>query len=218
MKLHNRRIHHFRRQRGVVLFISLIVLVAMTLAGIALVRSVDTANQIAGNLAFKQGATLSADAAIETARNWLLTQTNATLSCTPPTAPCDNTFYYSSTPTIAGAPGTETPWPQYDPDAFGKPWNGGKEINLAADAAGNQVSYVVQRLCLNAGDPSSVPPVNNSCINTAGTSAGSATPQGSSHVAGQPVIAGAVQYFYRVTARITGPRNTVSYVQGIIQI
>ena len=66
MRLSNRRIHYFRRQRGVVLFISLIVLVAMTLAGVALVRSVDTTNLIAGNLAFKQGATLSGDAAIET--------------------------------------------------------------------------------------------------------------------------------------------------------
>ena len=207
MRLSNRRIHHFRRQRGVVLFISLIVLVAMTLAGIALVRSVDTTNQIAGNLAFKQGATLSADAAIETARNWLLTQTNATLSCTPPTAPCNNTFYYASTPTTGQ--GTETPWPQYN-------WTGAA-IALAADAAGNQVSYVIQRLCKNTGDPSPVPPVNNSCINTAGTT-GAGVASGTSKGAGRSNIAGTLQYYYRVTARIIGPRNTVSYVQSIIQI
>ena len=36
------------RQRGAVLFIALIVLVAMSLAGIALIRGVDTANLIAG--------------------------------------------------------------------------------------------------------------------------------------------------------------------------
>ena len=39
-----------RTQSGVVLFIALIVLVAMTLAGIAIMRSVDTGNQIAGNV------------------------------------------------------------------------------------------------------------------------------------------------------------------------
>ena len=44
-------------QSGVVLFIALIVLVAMSLAGVALVRSVDTNLLIAGNLAFKQGDT-----------------------------------------------------------------------------------------------------------------------------------------------------------------
>ena len=42
------------KQRGVVLFIALIALVAMSLAAVALVRSVDTATIIAGNLAFKQ--------------------------------------------------------------------------------------------------------------------------------------------------------------------
>ena len=200
MRLSNRRIHYFRRQRGVVLFISLIVLVAMTLAGVALVRSVDTTNLIAGNLAFKQGATLSGDAAIETARNWLLTQTNITLWN-------DSTGngYYSFTPTTA--PGTETPWPQYN-------WTGAA-ITLAADAAGNQVSYVIQRLCMNTGNPD--PTTGNSCIDTAGTTGAGVAP-GTSMGAGRVSIAGALQYYYRVTARIIGPRNTVSYVQSIIQI
>ena len=38
-------------QSGVVLFIALIVLVAMTLAGIAIMRSVDTGVAISGNVA-----------------------------------------------------------------------------------------------------------------------------------------------------------------------
>jgi len=59
------------RQRGVVLIIALIVLVAMTLAGIALVRSVDTSNIIAGNMAFQQSATHLGDVGAETAIAWL---------------------------------------------------------------------------------------------------------------------------------------------------
>jgi Tfp pilus assembly protein PilX len=39
------------RQRGVMLIIALIVLVAMTMAGIAMMRSVDTATIVAGNIA-----------------------------------------------------------------------------------------------------------------------------------------------------------------------
>src|SRR6185295_17298658 len=62
-------------QRGVVLFIALIVLVAMTLAGIAMMRSVDTNNLIAGNLAFKNAASSAGDAAIEVARNWVMSKT-----------------------------------------------------------------------------------------------------------------------------------------------
>ena len=156
---------------------------------------------------FKQGATLSADASIETARNWLLTQTNITLQNDSAA-----NGYYSFT--LTTAPGTETPWPQYDPDGLGKPWNGGKEIALAADAAGNQVSYVIQRLCKQTGDPSAA---GNSCINTAGTT-GAGVAAGTSKGAGRVSIAGALQYYYRVTAKINGPRNTVSYVQSIIQI
>jgi len=55
------------REKGLALLVAMIALVAMSLAGIALVRSIDTNTMIAGNLAFRQGATLSADAGTETA-------------------------------------------------------------------------------------------------------------------------------------------------------
>ena len=44
---------HPTRQHGVVLFIALIVMVALSLAAIALIRSVDTTNAVVGNLAFR---------------------------------------------------------------------------------------------------------------------------------------------------------------------
>ena len=56
-----------RSQRGTMLIIALIVLVAMTLAGIATMRSVDTATIMAGNLAFRQSALNAADQGIQTA-------------------------------------------------------------------------------------------------------------------------------------------------------
>ena len=55
------------KQDGVVLFIALIVLVAMSLAGVSMMRSVDAGNKIAGNLAFRQAAIHSAEAAFEQA-------------------------------------------------------------------------------------------------------------------------------------------------------
>ena len=63
-----------RKQSGVVLFISLIILVAMSLAGIALIRSVDTSNLIAGNLAFLGwflGAAARRELAVDQARHVL---------------------------------------------------------------------------------------------------------------------------------------------------
>ena len=56
------------RQQGVVLFIALIVLVAMSLAGVAMVRSVDTSLGIAGNLAFKQSTIQGSDLGRDHAR------------------------------------------------------------------------------------------------------------------------------------------------------
>jgi type IV pilus assembly protein PilX len=211
MRLPNRKIHYFRRQRGVVLFISLIMLVAMTLAGIALVRSVDTSNLIAGNLAFKQGATLAADFAIETAHNWLWPgQNTASLSNDSPA-----NGYYSFTPTAANQIKDVTCTTNNWPSALGQldwakyPWTAAGACTAAiplTDAAGNQVSYVIHRLCKNGN----VGPDSTACV--------SATSIPQCHSAGQPCAQGPTQYYYRVTARVTGPRNTVSYVQAVIQI
>ena len=44
-----------RRERGVVLFVALIAMVVMSLAGVALIRAVDTSGSVAGNLAFGLG-------------------------------------------------------------------------------------------------------------------------------------------------------------------
>ena len=62
------------RQSGVVLFIALIVLVALSLAGLATMRSVDTAALVASNIGFRQAAVHSADQGIQTAYNWLIAQ------------------------------------------------------------------------------------------------------------------------------------------------
>ena len=64
-------IHLPSRQDGVVLFIALIVLVAMSLAGIAMNRSVDVAMGISGNLAFRQSTLQGAEKAISDAVTWI---------------------------------------------------------------------------------------------------------------------------------------------------
>src|SRR5207302_1311973 len=56
-----------RRQRGVVLFVALIIMVAMSLAAVALIRSVDTTSAVIGNLAFRQASVLPANMAVENA-------------------------------------------------------------------------------------------------------------------------------------------------------
>jgi len=90
-------------QRGVVLFVALIALVVMSLAAVALIRSVDTATIIAGNLAFRQSATTSSDRGFNDpasgAMAWLTTTDNSNSTKDPTT---DATHSFNITNTGAG--------------------------------------------------------------------------------------------------------------------
>lgn len=55
------------RQRGIALFVALIGMVLLSLAGIALVRSVDTTSAVASNIAFRQASVGPISRAIEDA-------------------------------------------------------------------------------------------------------------------------------------------------------
>jgi Tfp pilus assembly protein PilX len=187
------------RQAGVVLMMALIVLVAMTLAGIALVRSVDTSNIIAGNLAFKQAATNSGDTGIEAAAAWLNANSGAL------TNNALGSGYASSFKPDLGANQT---WDNY--------WNtvlAGQVVTMAKDpATGNTVAYAIQRMCVTPNvDPTTI-------------GAGCATSQSSVNVGSSSKTAGTVQLtpisqtVYRITAQIQGPRNTLSYVQAIVAL
>src|SRR5690242_324565 len=138
------RPRHQRAQRGVVLFIALIVLVALMLASISLVRSVDTANIIAGNLAFKQASVQAADTGIEAAVAALPTIVNTTVNTdvTPVGGPPGYWYYATRRDTdanggpLATAVGTSP--------ATAIPW---ANVPVANTVAGNAVRIVIDRLC-----------------------------------------------------------------------
>ena len=60
------------RQRGIVLYVAIIVLIAMTLAGLAMMRQMGAGTSIAGNIAFKEVATSAAERGTEAGRAWIL--------------------------------------------------------------------------------------------------------------------------------------------------
>lgn len=183
-------------QRGAVLFVALIVLVAMSLAGLALMRGVDTGALIANNLAFKQSATMAGDLGVETARGWLLTNSGATLENDRPAVSGGN-GYYSTWQTSIDLLGTDPSKTPYD-------W--GTAVVVGTDAAGNKVSYVIQRLCDAPGPTTAV-----NCVKSGSATAAAGTKGGANY--GTYAIAVPTDAFYRITARVDGPRNTVSYVQ-----
>ena len=181
-----------RRQSGVVLIIALIVLVAMSLAGIALFRQVGTGLSIAGNLAFKQAATAAADQGVEIARKWLTGAGAAGISLNIDKAP----GYYSS-------------WDlTFDPGSFD--WTKNATI-LGQDSAGNTVSYVIHRLCSLAG--ATVNETGQSCVTLGSIGAGGSQAAVSYGI--QP-LSNTVQPYFRVTTSVAGPRNTRSFLQVIM--
>jgi len=185
-----------RRQGGAVLFIALIVLVAMSLAGIALIRGVDTANLIAGNLAFKQNATHGGDWAVEQARTWMQAQAATSLYNDAAGR------YYAAMQSGLDFTATDPARPDFD-------WTN-NSFNLGADPAGNpEVRYVIHRMCDLAGNPGSV-----NCVRTSTGGTGDSTKGGATY--GGAALPSTSQIYYRITARVTGPRNTVSYVQVMV--
>lgn len=189
-----------RRERGVILFIALIVLVAMSLAGVALMRSVDTNVLIAGNLAFRQGATAGGDWGVEHGRGWLTANPGVLNSDQPAGAG----FYWANWQQALDLIGSQPLVADYD-------WSGAND--LGTDAAGNQVQYVIHRLCDTAGAPNNVQCVRSTLATGSGPGTG-----GSQAVqdAGGGTLPGTSSVFYRITVRITGPRNTVSFVQAVL--
>ncbi|MDP1653308.1 MAG: hypothetical protein Q8L56_11360 [Rhodocyclaceae bacterium] len=216
------------RQRGVVLFIALIALVAMSLAAVALIRSVDTSTLIAGNLAFKQTATSSGDSGPEGAIAWLANTYNMNPSeqGVDPLHPFNNddlaAGYYSSineaAPLDLFAAAT---WAMnVTAPATGALYDAqGNEYFDAARTrpTGNTVRYIIQRM-------GRVPNQLLICDNflfgeTPGGDSKAGSPYHSDHKAPSrdsvDCPSGRVSSpIYRITARVTGPKNTVSYIQA----
>ena len=196
------------RQRGVVLLISLIVLVVLSMAGLALLRSVDTTSIITGNLAFRQAAVRAADAATEMAVNTLLIELGDAALKTDNLAKA----YVASMPLTEDPVGTlewENFWSTKIAPLSGTPSRPvcARCIELPTDSIGNKVAYTIQRMCQEAGEPSV-----SHCV-TAPISW--SKPGSDLGLQSQPVPS-PPQYYYRITTRVVGPRNTTVYAQTAV--
>jgi type IV pilus assembly protein PilX len=203
-----------RRQQGVILIIALIVLVAMTLAAIALVRSVDTGGLVAGNLAFKQAATAAGDAGTEAAIAWLKQKVGtSTLHNDQPSA-----GYYATSQDMVDMSGS-----QHNAGMALVDWdfNNCNDIAssacikpAAAVAAGvsNSVTYIINRLCAAQGDPNST---GNSCANYKSSST-SSPKKGELKYGDDKRFEPLPAEYYRITSRVKGPKNTISLVETVV--
>ena len=203
-----------KQQQGVVLVIALIALAAISLAGVALMRSVDTSNVVSGNIAFNEAATQVADIGAELAfteirtnsyckrdANGILTDglvpSNSSI-CTPNPTSCETlgncaAYHYLKLAGINSA--TKLPNPN-----GGLNWSAATAVSLPGDTtASYNVKYVIERMC----STNAVPAVFLTC---------SAEPTYDTQNPPQPQP-GLGKLFYRVTVEAIGPRNTRALAQ-----
>lgn len=200
------------KQRGVVLIIALIALLAISLAGVALMRTVDTSNVVSGNIAFDEAAMQLADVGAEQAYQLIM----GNLSSNPngcqlilancPTNSAGNSYFYPNVAAIDAS--TKLPTP-----TGGLNWSDPQSVAMPGETTANasySVRYIVERMCgaaitgVSGDDTASflIPATFSKCRATPIYDATTGAPVG-----------GTGKIFYRVTVQVSGPRNTRGLAQ-----
>jgi type IV pilus assembly protein PilX len=225
-----------QKQGGVILFIALIALVALTMAGIGFMRSVDAGKLLAGNLAFSRASVAISDAGMEDARALLArldapamancgqTALDRAFSCLWMNAPQIN----AATPNSV-APGGYFAWSDPNFNPRNADWANANASTPTCNPvltpgcvdpqslarSGYDVRYIVHRMCDLPFDAAVAGQIGrpdlSKCQNAKATGAGEEKAPGD--YAKAPPTSEVGKPLYRVTIRVAGPRNTQSFVQ-----
>lgn len=222
--MNNLAMRSIRRQRGASLIFALITLVALMLAAVALVRSVDSGSKILGNLAFQKDATVAANEATQRAIAWLRGASDLTIDG------ADATGYYASTPagTNIDVTGFQAPtdsaralvdWDRIagSPCAYATASSYGSCAYSPSDPAittnGNSARYVIFRVCQGSGATSGnncAQPLKATTANNDNVSIGQGQGEKGADVQ-------SIGQYYRIVVRVSGARDTVSYTETLVQ-
>lgn len=208
-------------QRGVILMIALIMLVALTLGGLALFRQVGAGVLIARNLTFGNAALVASDRGVEAARTWLMTTTldlqqaingNAYFPAWCNTSVNSSNFPDADNNGIVDDCKASPPPSEFDPLTYN--W-ANSLLATNDDGNGNAIRYVIHRLCRI---PGSLNFTNSNGVAQECVSVGSATSGGSKGAAsyGNIALKNTMQPYFRVTTQTIGPNNTLVYSQAIL--
>jgi type IV pilus assembly protein PilX len=200
------------RQQGIVLIVALLVLVALTIASLGLMRSVDTTTVAASNLGFKKDLYRQSSRGIQDAVNRLvpLRTSKGELPYVNNTSGAG--YYATSTqlnPDSRGIPLilVNAPVPTTPGVGTATPGLGEFTVPIGDPSGGGYVfRYTAERLCPTTGE--SILNVNP-CREASGSGAGGGQSRG-------PFLDLSGKIYVRLTLRIDGPKNSVSYFQAMI--
>ena len=202
------------KQRGVVLLFSLIALAIMLIVAVALVRSFNTTLFTAGNIAFKRDLQNQSERAVAAALTKF--RSGGNLSSKTSRATSNPTSNYSATMLPVDAQGI--PLALQNNTSFASV---GTAADLPSPDNSVKVRYVIDRLCASVGDEATlgggacrladnpVPP--GKALSDLQSADSAPLCAGCSSAAPQGVV-------YRLSIRVTGPRNTQSFFQSTFTV
>jgi len=189
-----------RTARGAVLYVALVVLVAMALAALALLRSVDVVGLVAANLSFKRSALGATDLGTAQATAMFNTlNTNDGLTADA------SALCYSASLLATDSRGVPSVLTDMGSFASGYP-----NCSSSITATGETVSWLIERQCQSAGVGTGTPSATSSNL------CALASRQGVGTAAHSPASVGTSRPLYRITVRTDGPRGSVSIVQTVL--
>jgi type IV pilus assembly protein PilX len=200
------------RQRGVVLLFSMIALVIMLIAAVAMVRSFQTSLFNAGNLGFKRDMRNQSEMAASTALAYFST---GLLNTSASRATSQTAANYSASILPTDAQGIPNALQDANFTSVGVTTN-----DLTSPDGSVTVRYVLDRLCNATGDEKGLG--SGACVlaNNAAAAGGSLLNLRSAERTGAagatPVVSQAV--VYRLSIRVNGPRNTQSFFQSTFTV
>jgi len=217
-----------RRSRGVSLIFALIGLVVLTLAAVALVRSVDTGTLVLGNLGFKQDATKSGDQGVEQAATWIIGTRTAGGEAALYADGATGTGYWATSHDTVDPTGNNhantaravVDWEgnncsSYPSGSFG---GGCLTPHIGTDVSGNKIKYAVFRMCSSAGAPGAA----NDCATVEATPTNPQSIQRNSlddrkYERLLPDGAGSAdRVYFRIIVRTLGGKNSVSFTEAMV--
>lgn len=197
------------RQRGVIMLFGLIVMAIMLIGAAAMVKSVNTSMFNAGNLGFKRDMANQMERAISVVHDQLRVGPLSTEAVRQANLTARN---YRATLLASNAQGI--PNALLSDSTFATVATSSNDITVTDQNV--TIRYVIDRLCTNAGAATAshcqmaTDPVANGGGSRSAGGAEFTTPGG----------AGAVQQrvVYRLSVRVTGPRNTQAFFQSTMTL
>ena len=208
-------------QRGASLLFALITVAGLSLASVALIRSVDTGTGILGNLGFKQDSLLASDEATRQALTWLGNNiAGATLhnSIVAQGYVAQHLPLLDPTGSRVDAARTVIDWADKPCSSYASGTYAACLAPLTLPVLDNGVKaqYVILRLCSGPGDANSVSLVCSKPLASAAAvtgERGEISAQNTGRIASSVLV----QYF-RVIVRTQGARQTVSTTETLVHL